>query len=50
MKAIMPENKLKPLKPGAIKVETQFWYHFELLQPKKYSQQKLNHFQNWPQN
>jgi hypothetical protein len=44
------KNELKPLKPGAIKVETRFRYHFGLLQPKKYSQQKLNHFRNQPQN
>jgi hypothetical protein len=48
--AIVPENKLKPLKPVAIKVETWFRYHFGLLRPKKYSQQKLNHFQNQPRN
>jgi hypothetical protein len=29
------ENELKPLKPGAIKVETRFRYHFGLLRPKK---------------
>ena len=36
----------KQVHHGAIKVETRFWYHFGLIQPKTHTSLPQNHFQN----